>query len=142
MTLTIEPQLQQGGLAGADDAAAGRNNDGAVVVIQPSRPANVLAMVSNPTYDPNALVSTSLPAEQLAYFSYIQKDHEGFFPLRPIATGETFFPGSTMKVVTSHRGLQPQAVPGGLQLSGRSSARRSPTRTSRCATRAGRAAGR
>ena len=61
----------------------------------------VLAMVSNPTYDPNVLVSTSLSAEQLAYYSYTQKDLEGFYPLRPIATGESFFPGSTMKVVTS-----------------------------------------
>jgi penicillin-binding protein A len=71
-----------------------------VVVLNPKTGA-VLAMVSNPTYDPNALVSTSLSAEQTAYFSYNQKDHEGYFPLRPIATGETFFPGSTMKVVTS-----------------------------------------
>jgi peptidoglycan glycosyltransferase len=47
------------------------------------------------------LASTSLSAEKLAYFSYNQKDAEGFFPLRPIATGETFPPGSTMKVVTS-----------------------------------------
>ena len=58
-------------------------------------------MVSNPTFDPNALVSTSLHAEQLAYFSYMQKDHEGFYPLRPLANRETFPPGSTMKVVTS-----------------------------------------
>jgi peptidoglycan glycosyltransferase len=70
------------------------------VVLNPKTGA-VLAMVSNPTYDPNTLVSTSLSAEQLAYFSYTQKDHEGYRPLRPIATGETFFPGSTMKVVTS-----------------------------------------
>ena len=52
----------------------------------------VLAMVSNPTYDPNTLVSTSLSAEQLAYFSYTQKDHEGFFPLRPIATRRVLLP--------------------------------------------------
>ena len=68
--------------------------------MQPST-GDVLAMVSNPPYDPNALVSTSLSAERLAYFSYTQRDAEGFFPLRPIATGETFAPGSTMKVVTS-----------------------------------------
>ena len=70
------------------------------MVLQP-KTGDILAMVSNPTFDPNPLASTSLQAEQLAYFSYIQKDHEGFYPLRPIATGETFSPGSTMKVVTS-----------------------------------------
>jgi peptidoglycan glycosyltransferase len=58
-------------------------------------------MYSNPAFDPNALVNPSLQSEKLAYFSYIQKDHEGFYPLRPLANRETFPPGSTMKVVTS-----------------------------------------
>ncbi|HLM95500.1 MAG TPA: penicillin-binding transpeptidase domain-containing protein [Acidimicrobiales bacterium] len=98
VTLTVEPNLQQ--TAWNALVSTPGNNDGAVVVLDPKTGA-VLAMVSNPTYDPNALVSTSLHAEQLAYYSYVQKDHEGFSPLRPIATGETFFPGSTMKVVTS-----------------------------------------
>jgi peptidoglycan glycosyltransferase len=98
VTLTVEPSLQQQ-VWNALTSTPG-NNDGAVVVLNPKTGA-VLAMVSNPTYDPNPLVSTSLHAEQLAYYSYVQKDHEGFSPLRPIATGETFFPGSTMKVVTS-----------------------------------------
>jgi peptidoglycan glycosyltransferase len=98
VTLTVEPALQQAAWNALTSTSG--NDDGAVVVLDPKTGA-VLAMVSNPTYDPNALVSTSLSAEQLAYFSYTQKDHEGYFPLRPIATGETFFPGSTMKVVTS-----------------------------------------
>jgi len=58
-------------------------------------------MVSNPAYDPNALVNPNLAAEHLAYFSYNTKDHEGFFPLQPIATGYCFAPGSTFKVISS-----------------------------------------
>jgi peptidoglycan glycosyltransferase len=98
VTLAIKPALQQAAWSALTSTAG--NNDGAVVILDPKTGA-VLAMVSNPTYDPNALVGTSLSAEQTAYFSYNQKDHEGYIPLRPIATGETFFPGSTMKVVTS-----------------------------------------
>jgi len=100
VTLTVEPSLQLAAWDALTTLPPGENKDGAVVVLDPKTGA-VLAMVSNPTYDPNALVSTSLHAEQLAYFSYVQPDHEGYKPLLPIATGEIFFPGSTMKVVTS-----------------------------------------
>ncbi len=100
VTLTVQPNLQQAAMNALTTLPPGANKDGAVVVLDPKTGA-VLAMVSNPTFDPNALVSTSVHAENLAYFSYVQKDHEGYFPLRPIATREFFFPGSTMKVVTS-----------------------------------------
>ncbi len=100
VTLTVEPSLQNAAWQALTTLPPGANKDGAVVVLDPKTGA-VLAMVSNPTYDPNTLVSTSLSEEQLAHFSYVQKDHEGYYPLRPIATGEVFFPGSTMKVVTS-----------------------------------------
>ena len=100
VTLTVEPALQQAAWNALSSLPPGANKDGAVVVLNPKTGA-VLAMVSNPTFDPNTLVSTDVHAENLAYYSYIQKDHEGYYPLRPIATGETFFPGSTMKVVTS-----------------------------------------
>lgn len=98
VTLTINPTLQQ---AASNDLLATQGyNDGAVVVLNPKN-GDVLAMVSNPTYDPNALVSPSSAANDLAYLSYTRADIEGFFPLRPIADSEKFFPGSTMKVVTS-----------------------------------------
>jgi peptidoglycan glycosyltransferase len=100
VTLTVEPSLQNAAEQALTTLPPGANKDGAVVVLQPST-GNVLAMVSNPTFDPNPLASPSLQAEQLAYLSYTQKDHEGFFPLRPLANRETFPPGSTMKVVTS-----------------------------------------
>jgi len=98
VTLTVEPALQEAAWNALTSTPGPK--DGAVVVLDPKTGA-VLAMVSNPTYDPNTLVSPSLSNEQLAYFSYIQKDGEGYYPLRPIATEEFFFPGSTMKVVTS-----------------------------------------
>ncbi len=98
VTLTVEPSLQQAAWNALVSTPA--PNDGAVVVLDPKTGA-VLAMVSNPTYDPNAMASTSLQAEQLAYLSYTKADGEGFFPLRSIATSESFPPGSTMKVVTS-----------------------------------------
>ena len=69
-------------------------------MIQP-KTGDILAMVSNPTFDPNQLVSTSFAANNLAYAAYTTKDGEGFYPLRPLADSEAFFPGSTMKVVTS-----------------------------------------
>jgi penicillin-binding protein A len=100
VSLTVEPALQEAAWDALTTLPPGANKDGAVVVMQPST-GNILAMVSNPTFDPNPMSSTSLQAEQLAYLSYTQKDHEGFYPLRPIANREVFAPGSTMKVVTS-----------------------------------------
>ena len=98
VTLTVDPALQQAAWNALLSTPG--DNDGAVVIIQP-KTGNVLAMVSKPTYDPNVLVSTSLAANNLAYTSYTTKDGEGFYPLRPLANSEAFFPGSTMKVVTS-----------------------------------------
>jgi penicillin-binding protein A len=100
VTLTVNPALQKAASDALTTLPPGANKDGAVVVLDPKTGA-VLAMVSNPTYDPNALVGTSVNSEQLAYFSYVQRDPEGYIPLRPVATEEFFFPGSTMKVVTS-----------------------------------------
>ena len=79
VTLTVQPTLQQAAWQALTTLPPGANKDGAVVVLQPST-GNILAMVSNPTFDPNPLVSTSLQAEQLAYLSYTHKDHEGFHP--------------------------------------------------------------
>ena len=100
VTLTVQPSLQQAAWNALSTLPPGANKDGAVVVLQPST-GDVEAMVSNPTYDPNALVSPNLSEEQAAYLSYNTKDHEDFYPLQPIATGYRFAPGSTFKVVTS-----------------------------------------
>jgi len=58
--LTIEPSLQNAAWQALTETPG--NDDGAVVVLNPKTGA-VLAMVSNPTYDPNTLASTSLQAE-------------------------------------------------------------------------------
>jgi peptidoglycan glycosyltransferase len=100
VTLTVQPSLQQAAWNALTTLPPGVNKDGAVVAIQPST-GDIEAMVSNPTYDPNGLVSPDLAAEQAAYAADNTKDHEGFFPLQPIATGYRFAPGSTFKVITS-----------------------------------------
>ena len=56
VTLTVEPNLQQAAWNALTSTPG--NNDGAVVVLNPKTGA-VLAMVSNPDYDPNALVGPS-----------------------------------------------------------------------------------
>ena len=62
----------------------------------------ILADYSNPTFDPNALANPNIAAEREAGYAYFdQKDAEGIYPGVPLATGDTFPPGSTFKVVTS-----------------------------------------
>ncbi len=94
ITLTLEPKLQQI----ARTALAGR--DGAVVALDPHN-GNILAMYSNPTFDPNEITATGYPAEALAWKRYTQPDPHGIEPLNLVATQETFPPGSTFKVVTT-----------------------------------------
>ncbi|MGP0029153.1 MAG: penicillin-binding transpeptidase domain-containing protein [Acidimicrobiales bacterium] len=100
ITLTVDPVLQQAAYTALTTLPPGPNKDGAVVVLNPTTGA-VLAMVSNPTYDPNGLANPNVTAEEQSDFVDSVKDHEGFSPLTPIATEERFPPGSTFKVVTS-----------------------------------------
>src|SRR6202034_1418584 len=76
------------------------NKDGAVAVLNPSTGA-VLALASNPTFDPNQLSNPDIPDEQAYAKTAAANDIEGFNGLTPIATEESFFPGSTFKVVTT-----------------------------------------
>src|SRR5579875_659088 len=99
VVLTIEPYLQQAAMQALRDNPH-PDKDGAVVVIDPHTGA-ILAMASNPSFDPNLLASPDIHQEQVAYYTYSQRDAEGFIPLRPIATGEIFPPGSTAKVITT-----------------------------------------
>lgn len=100
VTLTLHKTLQEA----AEQALAAipdTNRDGAVVDLDPKTGA-VLAMYSSPTYDPNQLSQPSVTGEKLAgYTDFGTRDHEGFVPGYPMATFDSFLPGSTFKVVTS-----------------------------------------
>ncbi|MGP8009971.1 MAG: penicillin-binding transpeptidase domain-containing protein [Acidimicrobiales bacterium] len=94
VTLTLEPELQKI----AEEDLAGR--DGSVVALDPSTGA-VLAMYSNPTFDPTPFTSELPKVQTAAWKSGIKKDAHGFAPLGLVATQQTIFPGSTFKVITT-----------------------------------------
>jgi penicillin-binding protein A len=92
--LTLSVPLQQV----AARALAGR--DGAVVALDPRNGA-VLAMYSNPSYDPAPLTSLSSAVQRAAWARYNTDDYLHFPPLGNVATQETFPPGSTSKILTT-----------------------------------------
>jgi peptidoglycan glycosyltransferase len=100
VTLTVDPHLQETAES-ALSQITGANKDAAVVAVIPSTGA-VVADYSTPTFDPNVLASPNVTAERDAGFAdFNQKDAEGNYAGVPLATGETFPPGSTFKVVTT-----------------------------------------
>ena len=111
------------------------------MVIQPST-GNILAMVSNPTFDPNPLASTSLQAEQLAYSATSRRTTRASSRCGRIATGETLPPGSTMKVVTSTAAYNLKPALAGFNYPVQQCQKFSDSDVSHCATSPGRAAGR
>jgi peptidoglycan glycosyltransferase len=94
VTLTLQPSLQK--LAQAE--LAGR--DGSVVAIVPNT-GSLLALYSNPTYDPAPFTSTSRAVQTAAWTKDNKKDVHGYPPLGLVATQQTIFPGSTFKVITT-----------------------------------------
>ncbi len=94
ITLTLEPALQRVARA----ALSGR--DGAAVVLDP-RTGAVLAMYSNPYYNPTPLTSPSYPVAAAAWKADTTNNVYGFPPLGLVATQQTFPPGSTFKIVTT-----------------------------------------
>jgi len=98
LTLTLQPELQRV----AQKALAGR--DGAVVAINPKTGA-ILAMYSNPNYDPRPLTSDDSTVATAAWKKYVKKNERGFPPLGLMATQQTFAPGSTFKVITAAAAL-------------------------------------
>lgn len=105
ISLTVQPSLQQV----AQQALAGR--DGAVVALNPRNGA-IEALYSNPTYDPNPLVSLSTNTEHSAWNADLAKDQQGFAPLSNVAVSQRFPPGSTFKIITASTAYdhQPQLI--------------------------------
>jgi peptidoglycan glycosyltransferase len=92
LRITIDHGLQMAAI----DALGGQK--GAIVAIDPATGA-VLALVTNPTFDPNTLIGPSAgPAGQT-----LESDPEE--PLRNRVTDESYSPGSVFKVITSASGL-------------------------------------
>ncbi|RUP37921.1 MAG: penicillin-binding protein 2 [Gordonia sp. (in: high G+C Gram-positive bacteria)] len=95
VVLTVRRDLQET----ARDALGDRR--GSVVALDP-RTGAVLAMWSNPTFDPNLLSNNDAEAAAGAKALYEAAPTK---PLLPKAYRERYFPGSTFKVVTATAGL-------------------------------------
>lgn len=95
--LTIDPVLQQV----AWDALGDQR--GAVVALDPTT-GEILAMVSKPSYDPNALASHDFAATREAWAA-LTTDPSQPMANRAIA-GNTYPPGSTFKLVTAAAALE------------------------------------
>ncbi|MDQ3354200.1 MAG: penicillin-binding transpeptidase domain-containing protein [Actinomycetota bacterium] len=74
---------------------------GSVVALDP-RDGSVLALWNFPSYDPGLLSSVDIEAAQEARDRLLADEAQ---PLLPASYRETFFPGSTFKVVTAAAGL-------------------------------------
>ncbi len=96
LTLTVRDDVQR--------AARGALGDrrGSVVVLGP-RDGAVLGLWSNPSYDPNRLSTHDQEAAEAAREALLDDPAN---PLQPKTYRETYFPGSTFKVVTAAAGLR------------------------------------
>jgi penicillin-binding protein A len=103
VTLTINDELQR------YVARQLKKRKGSIVVMD-TRNGEILAMVSYPSFDPNAFTGTDLKAIAQAY-ARLNADEDK--PLLPRTYRQRYPPGSTFKAVTAAVGLQTEVV--GLQ---------------------------
>jgi peptidoglycan glycosyltransferase len=101
VTLTIGTKLQSQVAAALDQHAPGVLG-AAAAVINPATGA-IEAMYSNPTYDPNPLVSQNLATETLAWQTNLAAPGN---PLVPGTYGQVYPPGSSFKVITTSAVLE------------------------------------
>lgn len=94
--LTLNAKAQQAAAAGL------QGREGSVVALDPTTGA-ILALYSNPTFDPSPLASHDGTVESQAANAL---DKDPAKPLLDHAIGETYPPGSIFKIVTSAAALQ------------------------------------
>ncbi|WP_129339852.1 peptidoglycan D,D-transpeptidase FtsI family protein [Cellulomonas endophytica] len=97
---TVETTLDPAAQRAARDALGGQR--GAVVALDP-RTGAVLALVSTPGYDPNALAVHDTAAASAAFSELLAAEGN---PLRSKASQELYPPGSTFKLVTAAAALE------------------------------------
>ncbi len=99
VSLTIDPKAQTAAFDGL--RKLGSNVQGAVVALEPST-GKILAMVSNPSYDPNRLATHDFSKMQDAYKKIV---HNPDSPMLNRGIQEVYPPGSTFKLVTAAAAL-------------------------------------
>jgi len=104
--LTLDPLAQKTAAEGL--AALGKKTTGAVAAINPQT-GEILAMVSQPSYDPNQLASHDFAAVREA-ITALNDDEDK--PLLNRATQQILPPGSTFKLVTAAAALENDVVDG------------------------------
>jgi peptidoglycan glycosyltransferase len=97
---TLDPLAQKVAASGLD--ALGANTKGAVVALDPSTGA-ILAMVSQPSYNPNVLASHDFSAVEDDWRRLTSDDDQ---PMLNRGTQQTLPPGSTFKLVTAAAALE------------------------------------
>lgn len=97
--LTIDPLAQKTAASGL--ASLGKNAKGAVLAIDPSTGA-ILAMVGQPSYDPNKLASHDFASVQKSWNDLTTDKNQ---PMLNRATQQILPPGSTFKLVTAAAAL-------------------------------------
>jgi peptidoglycan glycosyltransferase len=96
LTLTLRQDVQEAAAAALD------GREGSVVAVDP-RNGEILALYSNPTYDPNLLATHDFNRAE-ADSNRLTADPEK--PTLARSYQDTFFPGSTFKVVTASAGVE------------------------------------
>lgn len=98
--LTINPAAQRAAASGL--AELGSTRMGAVVAIEPETGA-ILAMTSQPSYNPNRLASHDLQSVQEAWKKLTENEKK---PMLNRSTRTAVPPGSTFKLVTAAAGIE------------------------------------